>query len=110
VRVTHASVGLRRVVSVTGAVDMGTAPDLRLALEEALSACERDIWLDLSALRFMDSSGLHELLAVRERLAADGRRLALIAPAGPVRRMLELSGASRLFVLFPDRPTAHRLS
>jgi anti-sigma B factor antagonist len=106
----HTSVGLRRVVSVAGEVDMATAPHLRVALDEALSACERDIWIDLSGLRFMDSTGLHELLKVRERLAADGRRLALIAPAGPVRRMLELSGASRLFVLFPDRPTAHRLS
>ena len=49
--------------------------------------------LDLAGLTFMDSSGVHLLFHLAERLATGGRRLAVIAPRGSApRRVLELSG------------------
>jgi anti-anti-sigma factor len=101
-------VGLRRLLDVAGELDLATAPSLTAALQAALASGAREIWIDLSGVTFMDSSGLHALLAVRDRLHHDGRRLAVIAPSGPVRRLLELTGVDRILAVFADRSSAHQ--
>ncbi|MET8681924.1 STAS domain-containing protein [Streptomyces sp. NPDC004647] len=40
-------------VTVTGELDVATAPDLRAALHQAVTTCRR-ITVDLSSLRFCD--------------------------------------------------------
>jgi anti-sigma B factor antagonist len=102
-------VGLRRLLDVAGELDLATAPSLTAALQAALASGAREIWIDLSGVTFMDSSGLHALLAVRDQLH-DGRRLVLIAPPGRVRRLLELTGVDGIFAVFADHRGAHRLS
>src|SRR4051794_19094231 len=87
--ITTTVVGLRRVLDIAGEVDVATAPSLTAALQTAVASCEREIWVDLTGVTFVDLRALHALLAVRDRLERDGRRLALIAPSGPVRRFLE---------------------
>lgn len=58
-------------VTVTGELDMATAPVLRHALHVAIAACSR-VTVDLSALRFCDCTGLSALLgAARIAEAAD---------------------------------------
>jgi anti-sigma B factor antagonist len=103
-------VGFRRVLNVAGEVDVGTAPTLVAALEAALTSWEREIWVDLTGVTFMDSSGLHALMEIRDRLQRDGRRFAVIAPRGPVRRVLELTALDRILPVFTDRSSAHQLN
>jgi anti-sigma B factor antagonist len=81
--------GRRTVVAVSGEVDIASAPALRSALETALDAGTQELWVDLCATTFMDSSGLH-VLADAHRVAEE--RLTIVCPPGNVRRVLDLTG------------------
>ena len=51
--------------------------------------------LDLRGLSFIDSSGLHLLVALHQRAQRDGFQLALVAPTPPVDRALQVSGLDK---------------
>jgi anti-sigma B factor antagonist len=64
--------------------------------------------VDLSAVSFMDSWSLHTVLrAMRDRRAA-GSAAGLVCPSGPVRRVLELTGAGQLAPVFASVAEAMR--
>ena len=104
--VEEAFVGRRAVLSVTGEIDMGTAPALQEALESA-AGWAFEVWLDLTAATFMDSTGIHAVARVRARLAEGDRRLVVICPNGPVLRVFTLTGLDRLLEIHPSRRAAH---
>lgn len=87
--ITTASLNGCTVINVTGELDQATAPQL----EEALVACNgSQPVVDLTALTFIDSSGLHVLLQKRP----EGRPAALvIAPESHVARVLDIVAASQ---------------
>jgi anti-sigma B factor antagonist len=101
-------VGHRTVLAVTGEVDLATAPELGSAVNTALASGAQELWLDLSATAFMDSSGLHLLLDAHRRMRGLRRRLAIVCPAGGVRRLLEIAGVADALPLYEDRAAAHR--
>jgi anti-sigma B factor antagonist len=53
---------------------------------------EGTVIVDLTAVTFMDSTGLSILLNARRRYTAAGRTLLVLCPDGPARRVLRLSG------------------
>jgi anti-anti-sigma factor len=99
-------VGGRAVLSVTGEVDLSNAADLRVAIESAASRAF-ELWLDLSGVTFMDSSGLHAMAKARGRLIEANTRLAVICPEGPVLRVLALTGYDRIFEIYVSRSAAN---
>ena len=103
--VSEECVGRRAVLSVTGEVDISNAKDLGAAIEST-AARASELWLDLSALTFMDSSGLNALADTRVRLIEANVRLTLICPEGPVRRVLALAGFDRIFEIHATRSAA----
>jgi anti-anti-sigma factor len=84
--------GRRAVVAVAGEVDIASSPALRSALETALDAGPHELWVDLCATTFMDSSGLHVLMQLQRRAEELRRRVTVICPPGNVRRVLDLTG------------------
>ena len=58
-----------------------------------------DLVFDLSATKFLDSSGLRAILTAQRRLAERDGRLALRAPSEPVRRLLDITGLTDHFVV-----------
>ena len=83
------SPGVRRV-TLSGELDMASAPELH----EALSEAARDgvaVILDLSQLEFIDSSGLHTILSAYDRLDEANCRLVLIAGGPQVQRIFEIT-------------------
>ena len=107
-RIVADIVGRRTVLTVTGEIDLASAPLLADAIDEALGSGAAELWIDLGRLDFMDSSGLHTLHDARRRTAALNRRLAVICPAGPVRRLFDIAGLGEHVPLYPDRAAAHR--
>jgi anti-sigma B factor antagonist len=93
------------VVRLSGEADVtGRAVEEVLAAESAKDPAL--LLVDLSAVTFMDSWSLHVLLrAVRGRRAA-GRDAGLVCPSGPVRRVLELTGAGELVPVFASTAEA----
>jgi anti-sigma B factor antagonist len=107
-RIDADDIGRRTVLSVTGEIDLISAPLLSEAIDEALDRGAVQLWIDLSRLDFMDSSGLHVLHAARHRADSLNRRLAVICPAGPVRRLFDIAGLGELVPIYADRGAAHR--
>ncbi|MFF0750643.1 STAS domain-containing protein [Streptomyces sp. NPDC004267] len=82
------------VLTVAGELDMETADRLQELLTEQFGQGRRRLVLDLSALDFMDSSGLNVLIkAVNKARESDGD-LYLAAPTPAVRRILEITGVT----------------
>jgi anti-anti-sigma factor len=81
------------VAALTGELDVSNAGALEQSILLEVGNDAAGLVLDLAGLRFMDSSGVHLLFHLADRLAVRGRRLAVIAPEGGApRRVLELSG------------------
>jgi anti-anti-sigma factor len=100
-------VGRRAVLSVAGEIDISNTADLRAAIESAATRAF-ELWLDLSAVTFMDSSGIHAMAEARVRLIEANTRLMLICPEGPVLRILALTGFDRIFEIHANRSAANR--
>jgi anti-sigma B factor antagonist len=78
------------IVEPRGELDVATVQKLGAILEEIKSAGR--LVLDLRGLSFIDSSGLHLLVALNQRAQRHGFQLALVAPAPPVDRAIQVSG------------------
>jgi anti-anti-sigma factor len=94
--------GVNRV-TLSGELDMATAPQLADALSEVPRDCVAVV-LDLTDLGFMDSTGLHTILSAQTRLAEAGCRLVVIAGCHQVQQVFELTGTDHKleFVNAPD--------
>ena len=101
--IDHRADGRRRVVAVSGEVDLATAPRLRAALDDALDSRPRELHLDLGGITFMDSSGLHVLFAADAEAAALDCRLTIFCPPGPVQRLFQVTGYSERLPLVAAR-------
>ena len=87
-----------RVVAVRGELDIGTAPELRAALMEAIDQYPGErLIADLEGLEFIDSAGLGILIGGRKRAQAEGGDLVLVDTGRNVARILELTGLTRVF-------------
>jgi len=79
------------VVTVSGEVDLSTAPELTRAIH-LISAHTRRLVADLAGVTFLDSSGLNALVRGCHALEERGVGFVLVAePDGPVRRLLDLT-------------------
>jgi anti-sigma B factor antagonist len=108
--VANDQVGTVRVLSVSGELDLGTAPQLEQPLEEAL-ASDGSLLIDLSACEFIDSTGIALLVRAWQRLDGepgnDGdSRFALCGLNDQVRRLLELSGLASSLSIHGSRDAA----
>lgn len=75
---------------VTGVVDSHTAPQLMVAIQSNRTG--KDLGLDLSAVEFIDSSGLRILVNAHREMEAAGNRLVLLSASDAVARLLDITG------------------
>ncbi len=90
------------VVRLHGELDMATAPGLTRALGTALDGRPTALAVDLSDLRFLDSTGIRVLITACRRAGTEGCPFVLRAPRRPVLKALRLTGVDRLMVIEPD--------
>ena len=88
------------LVEIAGEADVTNTDELRRMLDEEVSQQPRTLIIDLSGLRFMDSSALHALLRVNRSLDRQGGVLALVSPQPAVAKILRLTTADRLIPVF----------
>ena len=97
------------VVSVEGELDVAVADELSAQLVEERWGDYSAVVVDLGALTFMDSAGLHSLLIGSEALANAGRPHAIVVPpSSPVNSILGLTGVSERLPIHPGREAALR--
>jgi anti-sigma B factor antagonist len=85
-----------KLLVVRGEVDMTTATQLRDTVLRHLASAS-SLWLDLEDVTFMDSSGLHVLLASQRRAALLGSPLVIARASHAVDRLLQVTGTTALF-------------
>jgi anti-sigma B factor antagonist len=83
--------GGERVVRLRGELDVATAPEFERVLLRLRPPHQRVV-LDLSELRFMDSTGLRILLQARRTASEGGWQLTLRSVPPNIQRLLKLSG------------------
>jgi anti-sigma B factor antagonist len=91
-RVETETRGRASVFTLGGELDLVSSPILEQELARTLDSEVELVVLDLRPLEFMDSTGLHVVLAAQQRLRESGRRLALVKGGVQVHRVLELTG------------------
>ncbi len=92
-----------QVVKVTGDVDLYTSPELRQTLMKAIGGARGPVYVDLSEVTYMDSSGVATLV---EGLKTSGQKKVeyiLLTPAQSVMKVLQLA---RLDAVFKIQETA----
>lgn len=86
------------LVRLEGEVDLSWSQAVRHAVLDAL-AHGVPVGVDLSAVSYIDSSGIAALVEGFQRARARGGRFVLVAVSDPVRAVLELARLDRVFLL-----------
>jgi anti-anti-sigma factor len=102
----HDPIETGHLVTVAGEMDIAANPELSTVLAMAAAAPGSTVVLDLGRVEFIDSTALGTILKAAAQLDEGGTLLAVVAPEGPVRRLLEMTNLTQRFRLFNDRPTA----
>ena len=79
------------VLTVTGEIDVYTAPTFKQAVVNLVGEGHNRVVIDLHGVSFMDSSGFGALLGATKRLRPEGGGLRLIGVNRTIQRMLHLT-------------------
>jgi anti-anti-sigma factor len=92
---------------VEGEVDPSNARDLGRKLTAAVPNDAMAVVLDLSAVAYLDSSGVQMIFELAERLDARQQRLAVVVPEGaPARKVLDIVSLDETAPLAASRDEA----
>ncbi|MCA1679621.1 MAG: anti-sigma factor antagonist [Actinobacteria bacterium] len=95
----------RTTLVLGGELDLRTVAALRATFDEIERDAPPLIVVDLRELRFMDSSGLGELVHADRRARGEQRRVVLVTGSAPIDPILMLSGVTEMFETTADPAT-----
>jgi anti-sigma B factor antagonist len=87
------------IVDVTGEIDLGSSPTLRKTLMDELQTTEL-LAINLSAVRYIDSSGIASLVEVLQGARKASKRLMLYGLTPAVMQVLQLTRLTGIFEIF----------
>ncbi len=91
-----------RIVDVAGEVDVFSAPELANQLTQLFDAGRRIVMVDLTAVTFLDSTGLGTLVAARNRAEEAGGQLPVIGSGDRVMKLFRITGLEDVFEIYPS--------
>jgi anti-sigma B factor antagonist len=94
-----------RVIALAGELDLHSVAEFDAALVAASAGPQPRVCLDLTGLRFIDSSGLAAIIRAHVMVAEAAGAFA-IAAGGIVHRTLETTGLLEMLNVVADRATA----
>ena len=89
------------VMTVTGEIDVYTAPQLRQKIIEVLLDRKFRIVLDLEGVDFIDSTGLGVLVGALKRARAHDGSVSLVCTKMNILRVFEITGLTKVFSMHP---------
>lgn len=93
------------VATVSGELDMLTAPSLRATVTAELTDCAVLV-IDLAGVSFLGSAGLAVLVEASHEAERRQVELRVVATGRTVRRPLEITGLDEVLTTFPTRDDA----
>ncbi|HLN16702.1 MAG TPA: STAS domain-containing protein [Acidimicrobiales bacterium] len=88
------------VVSVSGEIDVATAPGLRERLQALVASGKSTIVVDLLNVSFLDSTALGVLVGVLKRCREAGGDLRLVMTEPRIQKVFEITGLTDVFTMF----------
>jgi len=91
------------LLKLKGDVDMNTSSDVRKTLADVFkqgTSNNRALFIDLSQVRYMDSSGIATLVEAMQNCMKAGMRLRLVDLSPSVRDVFELARLASVFDIF----------
>ncbi len=102
------------LVTLRGELDLATQGEFRTRVIDLLVSGSTDLVVDLSALTFLDSTGIGALIGIRRRAHALQGSLILVCPTAAVMKLFTITGLEKVFDIRPsldDVPAqAHQLT
>ena len=89
--------GVRTVISVTGEIDVYTAPTLRERLNELVADGEYNLVVDMAGVDFLDSTGLGVLVGGLKRARSHDGTLQLVCDQEKILKVFRITGLTKVF-------------
>ena len=96
------------VLTVSGEIDIATAPSLRERLHGLLADEKHQIVVDLDDVGFLDSTALGVLVGVLKRARTEGGEVRIVCTQPRVRKVFEITRLDSAFDLFDSVDEAVR--
>jgi len=84
-------------IGLAGEIDAYTAENLQRAFSGLDEVAGRHVVVEMSRVRFVDSSGLAALVGVLSKVKDQGGVITLASPTPQLVKLFEITGVSRLF-------------
>ncbi|MFS8867862.1 STAS domain-containing protein [Synechococcus sp. H65.1] len=94
------------IVPLEGRFDARAASEVRQLLQQVLDFGYHNLLIDMSAVTFMDSSGLGVLISALRKCRAAGGNLSLCCVPESVALVLRLTSMEKVLTCFDDLETA----
>ncbi|BDI31567.1 hypothetical protein CCAX7_36180 [Capsulimonas corticalis] len=95
-----------RIFEIDGDLDLTTSPDLKVEIDRLLGAGVKNLIINLSLVKYLDSSSLGVLVSSLKRMQEMNGNLILVSPTPSVLRILELTSLTRIFEVFATNTEA----
>jgi anti-sigma B factor antagonist len=89
------------VVSVTGEIDLFTAPEFKQRMSAPIDEGRSNLIVDLSRTTFIDSSSLGVLIGAHRRLKLRGGSLVVVCSDEAIAKTFKITGLDGVFTLAP---------
>jgi anti-sigma B factor antagonist len=91
----------RHIVSVTGEIDLFTAPEFKQRMSAPIDEGRSNLIVDLTHTTFIDSSSLGVLIGAHRRLKLRGGSLVVVCDDEAIAKTFKITGLDGVFTLAP---------
>ena len=85
------------IITVGGEIDHHSAVTVRAKVDEKITLCRpKQVYMELSGVDFMDSSGLGLIMGRYALVTRQGGTFAVLDPSNAVMKMMKLAGMERM--------------
>ena len=94
------------VISLSGEVDLYTAPEFKQQLLDVIGKGAKDVVVDFTNTTFIDSTTLGVLVGGVKRLRQNEGQLSLVCSDRNITKIFEITGLDRVFTIHATRDEA----
>jgi anti-sigma B factor antagonist len=99
--IAFADIGNHKIVKVMGDVDLYNVGDLKRSVFELIDEGEiESLIIDMSAVNYIDSSGVGALVAGQKKMKTQGGKFGLLALTEDVLNILKLATLDQFFKIY----------
>jgi anti-sigma B factor antagonist len=91
-------------IALSGELDLSSALTFDEEVRRAEAREPKTLVIDLSGLRFLDSTGLRLIMSAQARARKRGMRLAIVEGGDAVKRIFRLAGVNRRLDIVQEAP------